>query len=146
VIYEEYNPNGACEAAEYIFPFRDESFDFVFLGSAFTHMLPRGVERYLSEIARAHDRENIICYYFLLTPETLDRIERGESTLPFTYEGSGFKAVSETLPGMAVAHEESYTKRRLYVQNYLSMIEPIRHGTWSHYVPKDVFGQKRGHF
>jgi SAM-dependent methyltransferase len=146
VTNKEYNPNGAYEATEYIFPFRDESFDFVFLGSVFTHMLPRGVERYLSEIARVlKTGGKSLVTYFLLTPETLDRIERRESTLPFTYDGSGFKAVSETLPEMAVAYDESYIKG-LYTQDYLTMIEPIRYGTWSRYVPKYVFGQKRGLF
>jgi len=47
-----YNPRGRLAAAKYRFPFEDESFDFVFLVSVFTHMLPVDVEHYLSEITR----------------------------------------------------------------------------------------------
>jgi SAM-dependent methyltransferase len=146
VINKEYNPKGAFEASEYVFPFNDESFDFVFLGSVFTHMLPQGVERYLSEIARVLKvGGKSLATYFLLTPKTLDSIERGESTLPFTYDGSGFKAVSETLPEMAVAYDESFV-RALYDQNSLTITEPIRYGSWPRYVPKDMFGKKVGDF
>jgi len=47
-----YNPTGAFDAGEYVFPYKSQSFDFVFLTSVFTHMLPAGVENYLREIAR----------------------------------------------------------------------------------------------
>jgi ubiquinone/menaquinone biosynthesis C-methylase UbiE len=111
VVNKEYNPNGVFEAQEYIFPFDDESFDFVFLGSVFTHMLPRGVEGYLSEIARVlKTGGKSLTTYFLLTPNTLDRIKRGESTLLLTYDGHGFRAVSETLPEMAITYDESYIR------------------------------------
>jgi SAM-dependent methyltransferase len=146
VMSKEYNPKGAFEASEYVFPFSDESFDFVFLGSVFTHMLPGGVERYLSEIARVLKvGGKSLITYFLLTPKTRDSIERGESTLPFTYDGRGFKAVSETLPEMAVAYDEFYV-RGLYEQNSLTIVEPVRYGTWPRFVPTDMFGKKVGDF
>jgi SAM-dependent methyltransferase len=47
-----YNPTGRQRAAAYAFPFESEAFDFVFLISVFTHMLPGDVERYVSEIGR----------------------------------------------------------------------------------------------
>jgi SAM-dependent methyltransferase len=47
-----YNPQGRWTASEYRFPFDDASFDFVFLVSVFTHMLPGDMEHYLAEIAR----------------------------------------------------------------------------------------------
>jgi SAM-dependent methyltransferase len=47
-----YNPEGSQHPAKYRFPFEDDEFDFVFLTSVFTHMLPPEVDHYLSEIAR----------------------------------------------------------------------------------------------
>lgn len=44
-----YNPTGKIK---YRFPYPDRSFDFVFLPSVFTHMLPEDMEHYFSEIAR----------------------------------------------------------------------------------------------
>jgi SAM-dependent methyltransferase len=49
---EHYNPGGSFAASEYRFPFADASFDFVFLTSVFTHMLPAAVENYLGEMRR----------------------------------------------------------------------------------------------
>jgi SAM-dependent methyltransferase len=129
---QNYNPKGAFRAAEYTFPYEDMSFDFVFLGSVFTHMLPQEVERYLSEIKRVLKAGGkSLITYFLLTSKTLNRIERGDSTLPFTYNGRGFKAVSDKVPEIAVAYDESYI-RSLYVNNRLTLIEPIKYGTWSY--------------
>jgi hypothetical protein len=51
--------------------------------------------------------------------------------LPFTYNGRGFKAVSDKVPEIAVAYDESYI-RSLYVNNRLTLIEPIKYGTWSY--------------
>jgi SAM-dependent methyltransferase len=47
-----YNPNGAIAVEELVFPYPDDHFDVVFLYSVFTHLLPRHLDRYLSEIAR----------------------------------------------------------------------------------------------
>lgn len=47
-----YNPQGKYKASDYKFPYANETFDFVFLTSVFTHLLPQDMERYLSEIAR----------------------------------------------------------------------------------------------
>ena len=45
-----YNPGGRYKAAEYRFPYPDGSFDFVVLGSVFTHMLTDDTAHYLSEV------------------------------------------------------------------------------------------------
>ena len=47
-----YNPNGSQLASDYRFPFEDSAFDFVFLTSVFTHMLPADMENYLNEVTR----------------------------------------------------------------------------------------------
>jgi SAM-dependent methyltransferase len=134
VANQEYNPHGSLHAAEYTFPYHDASFDFVFLGSVFTHLLPREVEQYLSETARVLKAGGkSLITYFLLTPETLGCIERGESTLRFVYNGRGFKAVSGTVPEGAVAFDESYITG-LYERNHLAITEPVRRGTWSYRV------------
>jgi SAM-dependent methyltransferase len=132
VANQNYNPKGAFRAAEYTFPYEDMSFDFVFLGSVFTHMLPQEVERYLSEIRRVLKAGGkSLSTYFLLTSKSLDRIEQGGSTLSFTHSGRGFRSISDKVPEIAVAYEESYIKS-LYVKNRLVLIEPIKYGTWSH--------------
>lgn len=47
-----YNPGGRTAAAEYEFPYEDDSFDLVLAPSVFTHMLPDAAANYLRETAR----------------------------------------------------------------------------------------------
>lgn len=130
VANKAYNPNGAVRASEYTFPYNDASFDFVFLNSIFTHLLPQDLERYLSEATRVlKTGGKSFITYFLLTPEILDRIDRGETRESFIYDGDRFKTVSEALPESAVAYQETYIKK-LYKQNGLTMTKII-YGNWS---------------
>jgi ubiquinone/menaquinone biosynthesis C-methylase UbiE len=47
-----YNPQGGAKASEYRFPFDDDSFDFAFLQSVYTHMLEEDCANYAREIMR----------------------------------------------------------------------------------------------
>jgi len=49
---KQYNPNGKLRATDFRFPFPDDSYDFVFLTSVFTHILVDDVEHYTDEIRR----------------------------------------------------------------------------------------------
>lgn len=49
---EIYSPEGGTKASEYRFPFDDDSFDFIFLASVFTHMLEEECANYCSEMMR----------------------------------------------------------------------------------------------
>lgn len=47
-----FNKGGKIEAQDFIFPYENNTFDFIFLTSVFTHVMPEVVEHYLSEIQR----------------------------------------------------------------------------------------------
>ncbi len=47
-----YTGTDAADASTYRFAYQDQSFDFVWLTSVFTHMLPAEVSNYLAEISR----------------------------------------------------------------------------------------------
>jgi ubiquinone/menaquinone biosynthesis C-methylase UbiE len=47
-----YNLRTDQSASEFVFPYPDNSFDFIILTSVFTHMQPAEVEQYLREISR----------------------------------------------------------------------------------------------
>ena len=66
VYSQKYNPEGTFSASEYPFPFKDESFDLVFLTSVFTHMLPPDVENYMKEISRVLKRNGscLITFFY----------------------------------------------------------------------------------
>ncbi|HEU4596728.1 MAG TPA: class I SAM-dependent methyltransferase [Pyrinomonadaceae bacterium] len=129
---ERYNPTGARKASEYRFPYGDDSFDLVFLISVFTHMLPRDMENYLSEIARVlKPGGRCAVSYMLLNDEARRNIEKGAGALDFGHEiEEGCFAQLPELPEAAVAYEEERV-RALYDALSLRIREPIRYGTWS---------------
>ncbi len=49
---EVYRPNGSTKGSDYRFPLGDDTFDFVFLASVFTHMLEDDCANYAREITR----------------------------------------------------------------------------------------------
>ncbi len=126
-----YNPYGKYNASEYKFPYEDESFDFIFLTSVFTHMLTHDMENYLSEIVRVL-RKGGRCFitYFLLNPETRGLMEQKQSRFDFSIKkDDGCYSAYEQSSEVAIAYDETFI-RKLYEQNQLSIVEPIYFGTW----------------
>lgn len=69
----EYNPTGTLRADSFRFPYDDASFDFAFLTSVFTHLLPRELRHYLSELARVvRPGGTVFATYFLLDEQSAD--------------------------------------------------------------------------
>ena len=124
----EYNPTGLLSAAEYRFPYPDDTFDLVVLISVFTHMLPAEMEHYVAEISRVLKREGkCFATYSLLDGESLRTMEAGESQRRFTSVGPHW-VVDTKVPELAVAYEESFV-RNLY-QRYGHSCN-VHYGTWS---------------
>ena len=127
---KRYNPTGSYQASEYRFQFETSSFDFVFLTSVFTHMLPQDIENYLSEVARVlTQRGRCLITYFLLTPESLKLIEEKASSIAFSYALEGCRVENKNVPESAVAYDESRI-RELYEKHELNILEPISYGSW----------------
>lgn len=131
VYNKHYNPGGTLNANSFDFPYPDASFDFVFLISVFTHLLPPDMKNYLSEVARvlAPGGRSFITYT-LLNDEILRSIERGESHLPYVHLRDGYRTVEPDEPETSVAFYEEDV-RALYDALRLQIIEPIRFGSWS---------------
>jgi SAM-dependent methyltransferase len=131
VYNKNYNTIAKTKASEYRFPYGDESFDFVFLTSVFTHMLPAEVENYLGEICRVLRRGGR-CFitYFLLNPESMHLMESGVSRKIFGHDFGGYRAEDADVPEKAIALEEAWV-RALYERVGLHIVDPIHYGRWS---------------
>jgi SAM-dependent methyltransferase len=127
-----YNPRGAHTAAEYRFPFRDGEFDFVFLTSVFTHLLPAELDRYTSEIARVmKPGARAFLTYFLLTPESRAAIDRNTPIIKFSHQyDAGCLVESAQVPEMAIAYPREHVLD-LLERCGLQVQEPIRYGWWA---------------
>ncbi len=126
-----YNPQGKVEASEFKFPFKDNSFNFVFLTSVFTHMMRNEMENYASEIARVlKTNGRFFITFFLLNEESENEIREGNSKYTFKFENEGCRIEFEDLPGRVVAFRENEV-RMVLKQNYLKIDETIQYGNWS---------------
>ena len=127
---KEYNPDGVVTAETYRFPYDDGSFDLVFATSVFTHMLPREVKNYLSEIARVlRPGGRCLITWFLLNPESRELIKKGRSELEFRYSVEGCLSTNARIHDEAIAYEEDYALK-LYVQQQLTLYHTVKYGSW----------------
>lgn len=125
-----YNPQSRNRAAELKFPYENAQFDFVFLTSVFTHMLPRDLEHYLSEISRVlKPGGRCLSTYFLINSEAQGHIHAGKSTQDFKDTGAGYFVIDEQIPEANVGYEEAEI-RKMYEKYSLKIIEPVRYGLW----------------
>jgi SAM-dependent methyltransferase len=130
VFNKHYNPKGKYKASEFRFPFGNESFDFVVLGSVFTHMLPEDIENYFSEITCVLKRGGrCLITFFLLNKESLELINAKKSTLDFKDEMGKYRTINPNMPEDAVCYDESFILS-LYEKYGLKIKEPIHYGSW----------------
>jgi SAM-dependent methyltransferase len=109
-----YNPDGELVAATYTFPYEDASFDFVFLTSVFTHLLPLAFQRYLAESARVlRPGGTLFATYCLLNDETQRLIESGVSKHALEYDFGDCRVASAEVPEGVVGYDEKLV-RALY--------------------------------
>jgi len=131
VFNSSYNPKGRHPAAAYRFPFPSASFDFVFLTSVFTHMMPAEVENYLAEIARVLKiGGRCLATFFLNNTQTAALIAAGKSQLSFATQWANGCWINDPLaPEGAVCFQEDYVLEQ-YRRCGLET-ESVYHGAWT---------------
>ncbi len=125
-----YNPTGQALANTYRFPYSEDGFNFVFLTSVFTHILPDGIENYLREIHRVlKPGGRVLVTVFLLNSDSLAGLESGRSTLELPEIFETYRLADKAFPESAVAYEERFflglAERVGFSINY-----PIYYGSW----------------
>jgi SAM-dependent methyltransferase len=130
VYNEHYNPRGEVRASEFVFPYESNSFDFAFLISVFTHMLPDDMTNYLSEVARVlKPGGRCLITYTLLNDQAIELIDAGKSALPYHHQFESYRSVERDEPETSIAYYEDDT-RALYEKAGLQIEEPIHYGKW----------------
>jgi SAM-dependent methyltransferase len=139
-VFNSERQKGTERAGEFSFPYPDEDFDLVFLFSVFTHMLPDGVERYMSEIARVlKPGGRTVITWFLLNHESLRMLEEQRDTRRKSASNAHESALSHDMgvcrvsdrsrPEAVVAYQEPFVLTT-YAKNGFEVEEPIRYGSW----------------
>ena len=139
-----FNPKGKYKAHEYRFPYKDNTFDMIFLVSVFTHMLTKDMEHYIYEINRVlKPGGKSFITYFLLNYETRRYTMAGVSNFDFRYslDERCFGSV-QNVPEFDTAYEDKYILE-LYKRCNLNLARPIRYGFWRVYKSGDQTLKKK---
>jgi len=124
-----YNPRGNVQAVEYVFPYADASFDFVFLTSVFTHLRAPEVRHYLDEIYRVlRPGGRCLMTAFLLNDESTQLVRAGKSTLALTHPvGEGYTA-NPKIPESAMGFEEQLLAGWVTARGF--RLDATYYGSW----------------
>jgi SAM-dependent methyltransferase len=137
---DEYNPRGLDRAEQYRFPYDDSRFDFIFLTSVFTHMLPAGTRNYLQEMKRVLRPQGRIFVTAFLLDQISKSLMSGEASLfHFQDSGKGYWTTHLQRPEAVTAYTLEELRAMLEAAG-LRIIEPIHWGSWSGR-PASVEGQ-----
>ncbi len=130
-IYNDlYNKAGKIKSQEYIFPYKDAQFDFVFLTSVFTHMTDGEVLHYLSEIQRVLRPNGTLFITWFIWNELTELNEKdGVTDKNFPYSLGHYRLMDKAVEAANVAYNEEWL-RKIYLQNNFAITEPIRYGWW----------------
>ena len=127
-----YNPQSKHKAKDFRFPYPNQSFDFTFLTSVFTHMLPQDLEHYTREIARTlKPGGRAVITFFILNEESERLRTTPQSQIRFEhpYEDGQVRVGQLENPEGVVAYPEA-TVRRVLKRNGFGLVEPIYFGSW----------------
>lgn len=116
----EYNPNGRYKASEYVFEFDDASFDVIFLVSVVTHMLPKDLENYLSEIARLLKPGGRLVFSTFLMD-----IATHFGPVQFHHGEGPWRSSHETIPEICVGYYFDYLRDAMADRGLVTDGEPV---------------------
>jgi len=123
---KRYNPQATQLANEYTFPFEDEQFDFIYLTSVFTHLLPDDLNHYLSEVYRLlKPTGRVLATFFVLN----QAYQPNKAAIDFQFARGVYYLRDETIPESAVGYQEDYLLQTLRQHGFI-MPQPILYGQW----------------
>jgi SAM-dependent methyltransferase len=113
-------------AAEYVFPYEDSTFDLAYAGSLFTHLTPDAATNYLKQIARVLKPGGVFASTWNMYNAETEKVLPGRSlaaTWPHEREHHRLKDAEH--PESNVAFDELWVRPR-YGEAGLEIVEPVR--------------------
>jgi len=125
-----YNPGGKIQPYRFNFPYQDDTFDFCFTTSLFTHMKSQDIIHYLKEIKRVI-KPNKKCFFtfFLIDEKSLELIKLGKSSIKFIPTNNDYLVVNTDIPEQAIGYKENFI-RKMFSDSGL-ILDSIHYGSWS---------------
>lgn len=124
-----YNLKTKHTAADFVFPYPDNHFDFVFLTSVFTHMMPKDMEHYISEIKRVlKPGSRCFATFFILDKQSEDAMYKSGGKF-FPYKYGTYSLMDKNVKEANIAYQKDYIFGLLEEEG-LQTVEFFR-GFWS---------------
>jgi SAM-dependent methyltransferase len=103
-----YNSKG-IRASEFVFPYPNQSFDFVCAISVFTHLQLNETENYIHQIKRVlKPGGKAVITFFLLDKDTLGLMETNPGGLRFKHHYPNYSLLNHKVRAANVAYQRSY--------------------------------------
>ena len=128
-----YTSQGAS-AAEFVFPYSDNQFDFTFLTSVFTHFVPAETEQYIREISRVLSPGGRCLATFFIFDAGFRESELEEFSFPYNY--GHYRLMDDKVQSANVAYELEYLER--IIANNGLILEKYIVGSWGGKSPQPV--------
>ena len=104
----DWYSNNGDNAANFKFPYPDGQFDFVFLTSVFTHMMPEEVAHYLTEIQRVlKNGGHCLATFFIINDDAKQKMNENKN-FQFPHDFGNYFLMDKNVKAANIAFEESY--------------------------------------
>jgi SAM-dependent methyltransferase len=124
-----YNTSDIADASSFVFPYKDSTFDFVFLTSVFTHMLPAEVEHYINEIGRVmKPGARSLMSFFIVNCVSEDLMIKRPTQMNFPINKGFYRLHSSQVDTANVAYDEEWLLGKL--DDAGLKMENIQYGQW----------------
>ena len=116
--------NDGQKAAQFTFPYPDNSFDFVILTSVFTHMLPNEVAHYLTEIQRVMCRGGTCVATFFILNDKIRTLLKSKKDFNFPFDYSHYALMDDKVKAANVAFDDAFLEK-IITESGLSLDKKI---------------------
>ena len=126
---ELYNLETDQKARDFVFPYPGQEFDFAFLISVFTHMMPEDVEAYLKQLNRVLKNGGIcFCTFFVMNEES-KRLMNTIDGIRFDADFGNYYLHNPDVKEANVAFDEDYLKGLFKSTGF--ELSSMHYGYWS---------------
>jgi SAM-dependent methyltransferase len=130
VFNREYNPRGKLSGREFRFPYPDGAFDFAFLTSVFTHLMPPDAAHYLAELGRVlRPGGRCLATFFLLNPESNALVDAGRGFFRLHPADGPARVADPDTPEACIALDEGFVRDAASAAG-LVIARPPYYGSW----------------